>query len=292
MKEPTDLWSRSDDDEGASGGDPDSTGPENIPPQLISRSAPPNAYKSSSENSAKGDGFNTRVRASVGRKPSGARARPGSGLVRPPEFDTPPSAISFDQMDERSELPYDDTVSTLAAMNFFESHEGFDLPSLSSPPPPKQNVSAAESTSQRLSSPKPSSVASSNDGPQFRSSFALSKQAAERHAKVQAQQEARHQPGKPKTNGGIKPVKKPSDTWAESSEEEEEEEEEDDDDEGSDVEPSAKPALPPKIRQPVPDVRTSVYPSAQPNASKEGIAHSRFLPQPPSNGGMMQLSFP
>lgn len=78
-----DVWNRSDDDEVANGGDSDLTGPEHISPQLTSRIAPPSAYKSSSENSAKGDGVNTRVRVNVGRKPSGARARPGSGIVRP-----------------------------------------------------------------------------------------------------------------------------------------------------------------------------------------------------------------
>lgn len=285
VQKPKDTWSNSD-YEAVAEGDSDFTGPESNPPPRRSTpgptaTTPPSAYKASNaEISARGDG-NTRVRTSIGRKPSGARVRPGSGLVRLPEFDTPPSAVSPDQMDERSELPYDDTVNALAALDFLES-QGFDVSSQQGQPLSRSIVPTAESAPQSVSTRGSSSPAPSNETPQFRSSFALSKQAAERHAKVQAQQDARHQPGKPKANGGPK-TRKASGAWMESSEEEEEDDD-DDDDEASDVEPSARPT---GNKQPVPEFRASVYPSAQPNASKEGLAQNRFLPQTPNSGGMI-----
>jgi CCR4-NOT transcriptional complex subunit CAF120 len=78
---------------------------------------------------------------------------------------------------------------------------------------------------------------------EFKSSFAPSKQAAERKAKLEAQQAAHnaavHRPGR--ANGRKKSKVANQGAWGESSDEEEEEEEEeedDDDDADSDVEPS------------------------------------------------------
>jgi CCR4-NOT transcriptional complex subunit CAF120 len=84
---------------------------------------------------------------------------------------------------------------------------------------------------------------------EYRSSFAPSKQAAERKARSQAAQAASHaavsKPGRP--NGGAK-IKKDRGAW-ESSEEEEEDEEEEEEEEASD-EDGVAPGLGPARNQP------------------------------------------
>jgi len=188
-------------------------------------------------------------------------------------------------MEERSELPYDDTADALAALSFLERQE-------EPPPQPvasKQLVSSSQGSMDE--SPTPST-----EGQQYKSTFAPSRQAAERKAKALAQQEANyaatHKPGKPK--GGAKGKRKDRGAWAESSEEEEDEDEEDEDDGSDDDERRQQP----QVKQPQPvhanDPRASVYPSAQPGAHSSGsLAYdaygqgqrSRMLPQPPGRGG-------
>ena len=277
--QPRETWSTEEEDEC---NDSDS-GPERNPPPRrggtppVSR-MPPAAFRQLEAGSEFQIGSHGTGR-SIGRKPSGARAKPtprrypdatsslepGSGAV----VESPPMTEHLVQ----GNSSYDNS-DALAALTFLENQEE---------PPPKLPVhpSAIE---KKDPSPPP------NESHLYPSTFAPSKQAAERKAKAQAQQEASyaatHLPGKP--NGNSKNKKKDRSAWAESSDEDEEEDEEE---EGSDED------APAPLRQPQPlpasDPRVSVYPSAQPgphgalSLASEGYGHkqTRRLPMPPGRPG-------
>ncbi|KAI6042615.1 hypothetical protein EDC04DRAFT_2968693 [Pisolithus marmoratus] len=196
----------------------------------------------------------TGPRPPLGRRPSGARALPTTS--RPLNLDTSsqstPSPQSqhlqrndFDAMPDNSKASAshgdDVNADALAALSFLDS--------IASTAPSQTTVATAKPMPspppRQLESPEPSdsnsAAASSENVTQYKSSFALSKQAAERKARLQAQQAA-HQAAvnRPGRANGKRPISGPrSAGWNESSDEEEEDEEEDDDDDAdSDGEPS------------------------------------------------------
>ncbi|KIJ52593.1 hypothetical protein M422DRAFT_776209 [Sphaerobolus stellatus SS14] len=289
--------------------DSESDGPEeNPPPRRASPGPasrlPPAASSSYSNQPESAYGISSRI--GVGRRPSGARAKPaptthrhaqeassGDNLSSSIQSIPTPTSTAMPILEEPSLLPYDDNADALAALSFLDRNEE----------PPPQPAPKAPSASQRQDDRDEDrdeeSQSSANGGPQYRSSFAPSRQAAERKAKALAQQEATyaatHLPGKPKGVNRTQNQRKPRGAWAESSEEEEEEEEEEDDDDASDEEKKPQQQQPPQpqVKQPQPlhahDPRASVYPSAQPGAQGPvfdvyGQRVGRTLPQPPSRG--------
>lgn len=149
----------------------------------------------------------------------------------------------------------DVNVDALAALSFLDSAPDVAPPpaTTSQPPPVEQDVSSEPTV-------EGSAASESSEGvTQYRSSFAPSKQAAQRKARAQAQHQAvLHKPGR--ANGKRVTHGNRLSGWNESSdeEEEEEEEEEDDEDADSDEEPpstleSKKPS--PVAPVPVPAVR-------------------------------------
>ncbi|KAH7930213.1 hypothetical protein BV22DRAFT_1043400 [Leucogyrophana mollusca] len=247
-------------------------------------------------------------RPSLGRKPSGARAPHGSS--RPPNLE--PSSVSSpgqhlhrrdndttsmsDAEQTNTSKPAgpseDENADALAALSFLDN-EPAPPPAGSRSPLPRQAGSPQPGD-------VPSAPGSSESAGQYRSSFAPSKQAAQRKARAQAQQAAHqaavHRPGR--VNGKRVGSGRGAGGWNESSEEEEEEEEdEEDEDADSDDEPSAAdnrrtgpsnqatvppPAPAPAMRQPRPqsgnaspgEAATDGNPYAQ-------LRHPRNLPPVP-----------
>ncbi|KAF8532202.1 hypothetical protein JB92DRAFT_3104305 [Gautieria morchelliformis] len=280
------TWT-TDEDEGEDDDDHDSdfTGPERNPPPRRAtppvRIQPPSAYRHPDVVSENQTAYG--VSRSMGRKPSGARAKPSSrrytdnGSIE--QLSSPLQSPAQGMEQQAQPVGYDDNADALAAFTFLETQEAPAPPQEKPPPSPEKEESSPQSS----------------EAPHYPSTFAPSKQAAERKAKAQALQEASyaatHLPGKP--NGNIRKKRKDQGAWAESSdeEEEEEEEEEDDDEDGSDDEP------PTAMRQPQPvlasDPRASVYPSAQPGqqgppsmlGEGHGQRQTRTLPLPPGKTG-------
>lgn len=239
-------------------------------------------------------------RAPLGRKPSGARAPSNSRVLNLDTSSHPSSSPErphvpndeFDAMpnNSKSTLSHTDDVNAdaLAALSFLDH-----VPSMAPPqrapdvpaakpvpsPPPRQQESPYSSENV---------PASSENATQYRSSFALSKQAAERKARVQAQQAAHqaavHRPGRA---NGKRSVSGPrAGAWNDSSEEEDEDEEEEDDaDSDSDNEPStldskrpSRAAAPPSAPAPasVPDSAQASFPAPVPTAPIRPLRpHSR-----------------
>lgn len=178
---------------------------------------------------------------------------------------------------------YDDNADALAALTFLENQEEPAPPQVLPPAPAQKD--------------EPEPLQQPSESIHYPSTFAPSRQAAERKAKAQALQEASyaatHLPGKP--NGNVKEKRKDRGAWAESSDEDEDEEEEDDEDGSDDERP------PPQVKQPQPvsasDPRASVYPSAQPglqgppsNMAGDGFGRqARTLPLPPGRSGGMSI---
>lgn len=216
-------------------------------------------------------------RIALGRKPSGARALPSNGASRALNQDSlslperqhlhrvPDSdADTMSDRDERETAPApknahldDVNVDALAALSFLDDDAG------AAPAPPKQPTTSTSAGDAARpppplpqSSPQPtenpSSAGSSENVGQYKSTFAPSKQAVQRKAKLQAQQAAHqaavHRPGR--ANGKRGSTARPS-GWNETSDEEEEEEEED----ASDDEPSttgSKLPSQPSVHAPTP----------------------------------------
>jgi CCR4-NOT transcriptional complex subunit CAF120 len=235
-------------------------------------------------------------RPGLGRKPSGAREQAmrsfnGEGISSSPpvteeEEDSQSEDHSdsrHDQMDQpqvhRSISSDDPNLDALAALSYLDvAHEN----------PTSAKV---EPLNVRNKAPSPPPVIHEPE-PQYKSSFAPSKQATERKAKVQAQQAAHHAAThKPGRANGNKRKSRIAGAWNESSDEEEEdeeeEEEEDDDDVDSDTDPS-------QVNKPMPPSGASLNPQrsvqghAQPGGSNmdapQVYAHARpprTLPQPP-----------
>ena len=186
---------------------------------------------------------------SLGRKPSGARAPPAMRMYA---GDSVSSSLRVNEeeseheenMDPRNAAPSnlqnagsfeDPNAEALAVLSYLDIK---DDPSASTS---LQKVEPLKVRDRTGTSPPPVSAppqtTSTDTGPPFKSSFAPSKQAAERKAKVQAQQAAHHAAThKPGRNGKRK--SKYAGAWNVSSEEEEEEEEEEEDDADSDGEPA------------------------------------------------------
>ncbi|KAH7913573.1 hypothetical protein BJ138DRAFT_1058757 [Hygrophoropsis aurantiaca] len=185
-------------------------------------------------------------RPSLGRKPSGARAphgnsratlnmEPHSLLSPEQQLHTSTSMSDTEQTSvSKPTIPSeDDHTDALAALSFLDNDPGH--PPVRSPqpqqsPPPREVESPPPAD-------LPSAPGSSESAGQFRSTFAPSKQAAQRKARQAAHQAAAHRPGR---INGKRNVSGRSTGWNESSDEEEEEEEdEEDEDADSDDEPSA-----------------------------------------------------
>ncbi|GLB40316.1 putative pleckstrin homology domain [Lyophyllum shimeji] len=181
-------------------------------------------------------------RQGLGRKPSGARAQArrsynGDGVSSQHvteeeetqsenEEDRP--QIQMSQGQDRPSVPADDPdLDALAALSYLAVED--------KPSSPKQvNVEPLH----LIKAPSPPPAPAVPEPPsQFKSSFAPSKQAAQRKAKAQAQQAAHHaavhKPGR--ANGKRK--SRIAGAWNESSEEEEEEEDDEEEDADSDAEP-------------------------------------------------------
>lgn len=190
----------------------------------------------------------------LGRRPSGARAQPVPRVTgkRFVPSDNTPSTMPYD-LDEQ---PYpqrpsmseqkrpappadvdDHTVDALAALSFLEQEDvPADAPLRSpatSPKSEKQKAPTSALQPPQIFEPEvraPSPPGASGQQ-QYRSTFAPSKQAAERKARSQAQQAAHdaavHKPGRP---NGRQKVKQREGGWESSEEEDEEEEDEDEED--------------------------------------------------------------
>jgi CCR4-NOT transcriptional complex subunit CAF120 len=192
--------------------------------------------------------------ALVGRKPSGARApqklsrQSFNGSLSSHQEETDDDEVRGKMSRQQSDtipLPQrdhsvgpqnvDDNADALAALSFLDQEQQ-SLPSQKADERPKKTL--------YVESPSTRPVASA-ESQQYRSSFAPSKQVAERKARSQAQHEAQtaaaHKPGR--ANGKKKAKVGSAGAWNDSTDEEEEEEEEEedtDDDADSDVEPSAR----------------------------------------------------
>lgn len=280
--------------------------------------------RASSSNLAPGqpaDRHGPASRQNLGRKPSGARAQAtrsfnGEGvsssqlqLTSTEEEETGEESMD----DSRNQLGHENVNGNAASSARQTSEEG-DLDVLAAlsylAVDDNQSAPVANATVEPLkvrisSPPPPSSPVGPDPSAPFKSSFAPSKQAAERKAKAQAQQAA-HQaavqkPGR--ANGKRKSRVADRGAWNESSEEEDDEEEDDDDDADSDAEPpstNAKPGvLPSGSIPPAGPAPLNPYygrPQAQaqgqalsPNEAYDGqqgnvyLRHPRTLPQIPGN---------
>ncbi|KAG1841671.1 hypothetical protein DFJ58DRAFT_807822 [Suillus subalutaceus] len=183
-------------------------------------------------------------RPSLGRKPSGARVQPTSSRGPNVEATLVPSTSlehahvqamteSQQKIIQKQSSGDDVNVDALAALSFLDGASDVTPPPATTshpPPPPTEDVSSEPTV-------EGSAASESSEGvTQYRSSFAPSKQAAQRKARAQAQHQAvLHKPGR--ANGKrVTPGNRLA-GWNESSdEEEEEEEEEDEEDADSDEE--------------------------------------------------------
>ncbi|KAF9223773.1 hypothetical protein BS17DRAFT_117890 [Gyrodon lividus] len=228
-------------------------------------------------------------RPSLGRKPSGARAPPGGSISRvlnssvsSPEpqhihrvRDSDSDTMSDDGEPKAAPVPKkqaqvdDADADALAALSFLDTnpaasvaavHHMADVPakdSVESPPPRQEASQATEITFD---------AGSLDNAAQYRSTFAPSKQAVERKARLQAQQAAHqaavHRPGR--ANG-----KRVSSArvggWNETSDEEEDEDDEDEDDDedaDSDDEPSTSSKRPSQVSGHAPSPAPAPAPAA------------------------------
>ena len=200
-------------------------------------------------------------RIALGRKPSGARALTGSGASR---MLNPDASVSSPEQHHLHRVPDSDTdtmsdhgaspaakkaqvddvnADALAALSFLDA----DSAAAPAPPkPPTPSTSAEDAVRPRPPRPpqpteNPPATESPDNVGQYKSTFAPSKQAVQRKARLQAQQAAHqaavHRPGRANGKRGSGPrVSGWNETSDEDEEEEEEEEEEEDAD--SDNEPS------------------------------------------------------
>ncbi|KAJ7126884.1 hypothetical protein C8R44DRAFT_779806 [Mycena epipterygia] len=240
--------------------------------------------------------------APLGRKPSGARAQRGKSTrgYRGPErgLSSGPSEqlTEEDSQSERSMNPSDhappppvrsnDDLDALAALSYLDVNENNEQHEQQQPQYDAGTTTTAPlrpHAAERVLSDAPPGERSATPPSEFKSSFAPSKQAAERKAKVQAQQAAHHaavhRPGR--SNGKRKSRVADRGGWNESSDEEEEEEDDDDDDADSDAAPS------PINRQSTPTSGPASLHSGQAapqNQGEETYSHlrpPRTLPQIP-----------
>ncbi|KAG1781697.1 hypothetical protein EV702DRAFT_1042160 [Suillus placidus] len=196
-------------------------------------------------------------RPSLGRKPSGARVQPSSRgpnveatLVSSPSLEhvhVQAMTDSQQKIIQKQNSGDDVNVDALAALSFLDGASDIVPPpaTASQPPPIEQDVSSEPTV-------EGSAASESSEGvTQYRSSFAPSKQAAQRKARAQAQHQAvLHKPGR--ANGKrVTPGNRLS-GWNESSDEEEEEEEEEEDADSDEEPPSTLESKRPSPVMPVP----------------------------------------
>src|SRR5258708_3502138 len=168
------------------------------------------------------------------RKPSGARPAPSRGHNPSPSKRVMVSQ-NYSPNDESNDL----SAAALAAFTFMEKEEPrSETGPARNASPGSPVVSGSDHHTSSVKHVMRSGQSDATESNPYPSSFAASKQAAERKAKAQAiiaaSQAAAHKPGRPsQPSKGGKAASKGA--W-ESSEEEEEEEEEDEDDDGSEGE--------------------------------------------------------
>jgi CCR4-NOT transcriptional complex subunit CAF120 len=150
------------------------------------------------------------------------------------------SAGHHNAMSERlhaSSMTPDDNADALAALSFLEQEPSADQPAVTPKPPPPPPPPKVRT---------PSPPVDIETSAQFRSSFAPSKQAAERKARVQAQEAASHaaahRPGR--ANGKRQSTMADRVGWNQSSDEEEEEDDDDDDADSDGPRPRAQHVAP------------------------------------------------
>ncbi|KAJ6609223.1 hypothetical protein B0H10DRAFT_2226083 [Mycena sp. CBHHK59/15] len=238
--------------------------------------------------------------APLGRKPSGARAQGTSARgYRSPDrgLSSGPSLTEEDTQSERSmsdalsrappPVRSNDDLDALAALSYLDVNEEQQQQPQAYDSGMQQTAPLRPHAADRVASSGPQGERSDTPPSEFKSSFAPSKQAAERKAKAQAQQAAHdaavHRPGR--ANGKRKSRIADRGGWNESSDEEEEEEEEEedeDDDADSDAEPS------PINRQPSPtsgpaslNHRMLQNQGEEPQQMYSHLRPPRTLPQPP-----------
>ncbi|KAG6856890.1 hypothetical protein H0H87_012471 [Tephrocybe sp. NHM501043] len=231
-------------------------------------------------------------RQGLGRKPSGARAQATTRAYNPVEsISSQPVTEEETQSDDHYETPLQARMDQIQTQPSASSEADLDTLAILSylsvddkPPSPKQ-TSVEPLNIQKTPSPGP--VAGETPS-QFKSSFAPSKQAAERKAKAQAQQAAHqiatHKPGR--ANGKRK--SRVAGAWNESSDEEEEEEDDDDDDD-DDADSDAEPSLANKQNSGSGSSTTSLQQRQQQPSEQIGeqqyshLRPPRSLPQVPAN---------
>ncbi|KAG1835076.1 hypothetical protein EV424DRAFT_1551768 [Suillus variegatus] len=218
-------------------------------------------------------------RPSLGRKPSGARVQPISSRGPNVEAITSASSPSLEYVHvqamtdsqqkiiQKQNSGDEVNVDALAALSFLDGTSDVAPPPATTSQPPliEQDVSSEPTV-------EGSAASESSEGvTQYRSSFAPSKQAAQRKARAQAQHQAvLHKPGR--ANGKrVKPGNRVS-GWNESSEEEEEEEEEeDDDDEDADSDEESPSTLESKKPAPVPPVPVPAVRPLRPGSAGRAV---------------------
>lgn len=209
---------------------------QSTPMAFVERSSP---KASNSTTSIPADRLSPSSRPGLGRKPSGARAQAtrsygGDGISSshqlteeeetPSEGHTDRTRNHMAQVQAQPSTSSEDpNLDALAALSYLDADE--------EPPSPRQVKVEPLNVRSANKAPSPPPQVAQEATSQFKSSFAPSKQAAERKAKAQAQQAAHHaavhKPGRSRS----KRKSKIAGAWNESSDEEEEEEEDDDDDE-------------------------------------------------------------
>lgn len=209
---------------------------QSTPMAFVERSSP---KASNSATSIPADRLSPSSRPGLGRKPSGARAQAtrsygGDGISSSHQLTEEEETQSEGHTDstrnhmaqvqaQPSTSSEDPNLDALAALSYLDADE-------EKPPSPRQAKVEPLNVRSANKAPSPPPQVAQGATSQFKSSFAPSKQAAERKAKAQAQQAAHHaavhKPGRSRS----KRKSKIAGAWNESSDEEEEEEEDDDDD--------------------------------------------------------------
>ncbi len=232
------------------------------------------------------------LRQGLGRKPSGARAPSSHKTSSQAPYSVGPVTEELSDQEDSMDLQTrgavdDDELDALAALSYLQV-EDHEVPPQPAPKPLAPKHAA-------LTPPPPPSSDVSN---QYKSSFAPSKQAAERKARAEAKEAAHHaavhRPGR--ANGR----KKKDAGWNESSDEEEEDEdEEEEDDADSDRDPSAPPT---SIKPPAStDSHGPPHPRSMQGHSMQGhgdyesqqfsnLRPARTLPQIPGRQGAFHIS--
>jgi CCR4-NOT transcriptional complex subunit CAF120 len=229
-------------------------------------------------------------------KQSGARAVPSHQKItnqnRDDDADSSsstdhPTAMA-DRQQDALHMSGDDNSDALAALSFLAQEISPVKPiATPKPRPPPSNMRA------------PSPAVDSEATTPLRSSFAPSKQAAERKARVQAQEAASHaaahKPGRP--NGNRKNVNGDKSGWHQSSDEEEEEEEDDDDGDSDEAHHRGPPApIPVAPVQPLHPRGRDISPTGphssmvDPNARAQQRQSRTLPPVPVTRPGELQNS--